>query len=154
MCRLLNQRLGCCGGMGGGAKGEAQGSVKPLFMYTKNRTFSDKCFLKETHFFSSLSKSSTRKWPCTESWSFLLGTSRSAAPHSGRKCTRQEPKAVKWPVRRTKNLLPSQGRRLLALFGNSYGGCMPIDIFTVARDSRDELCKLGVLANHPEIGSL
>nr|XP_011770335.1 regulator of G-protein signaling 7-binding protein isoform X1 [Macaca nemestrina] len=59
-----------------------------------------------------LSKSSTHKWPCTESWSFLLGMSPSAAPHSGRKCTRQEPKAVKWPVRHTKNWLPSQGRRL------------------------------------------
>lgn len=85
------------------------------------------CFLKEIRFFSSLSRSSTRKWPCTENWSFLLGTSRSAAPHSGRKCTRQEPKAVKWPVRHTKNLLPSQGRRLLALFGNLYTGCMNAD---------------------------
>ncbi|XP_012981814.1 regulator of G-protein signaling 7-binding protein isoform X3 [Mesocricetus auratus] len=57
-----------------------------------------------------LSKSSTHKWPCTESWSFLLGMSRSVAPHYGQKCTRQEPKAVKWPVRHTKSWLPSQGK--------------------------------------------
>lgn len=95
-----------------------------------------KCFLKETSFFSSLSKSSTRKWPCSESWSFLLGTSRSAAPHSGRKCTRQEPEAVKWPVRLTKNLQPSQGRRLLALGGYSHGMCAYWQIFWWPRPHR------------------
>lgn len=60
-----------------------------------------------------LSKSSTRKWPCTESWSFLLGTSQSAAPLCERKCTRQGPKAVKWPDRRTKSWLPSQARKMV-----------------------------------------
>lgn len=100
----------------------------PVYVH-QNRKFSDKCFVKEIRFFSSSSRSSTRKWPCTENWSFLLGMSRSAAPHSGRKCTRQEPKAVKWPVRHTKNLLPSQGRRLLALFGHLYTGCMYADSY-------------------------
>lgn len=43
MCRFLNQKLGrvCVYG------GEAQGSVKPLFMHTKIGHFSDKCFLKK-----------------------------------------------------------------------------------------------------------
>lgn len=96
----------------------AQGLVKAPVNVPETGNCDDKFFLilKETCFFSSWSKSSTHKWPCTESWSFLLGTSLSAAPHSGQKCTRQEPKAVKWPVRHTKNLLPSQGRSLLALF--------------------------------------
>lgn len=82
------------------------------------------CLVKEIGLFSSLSKSSTHKWPCTESWSFLSGTSQSVAPHYGRKCTRQEPKAVKWPVRHTKSWLPSQGRRLLTLSDNWCTRCM------------------------------
>ena len=80
--------------------------------------------VKEIGLFSSLSKSSTHKWPCTESLSFPSGTSQSVAPHYGRKCTRQEPKAVKWPVRHTKSWLPSQGRRLLTLSDNSCTRCM------------------------------
>ncbi|XP_055277974.1 regulator of G-protein signaling 7-binding protein isoform X3 [Moschus berezovskii] len=73
----------------------------------------------------SLCKSSTRKWPCTENWSFPLGTSRSAAPLSGRKCTRQEPKAVKWPARHTKNLLPSRGRSLFGVICPEDGEIHP-----------------------------
>lgn len=67
-------------------------------------------------FVSSLSRISTPRWPCTVSWSFPLGTSRSVVHLYVLKCKGLEPKVARLPTRPTKSSQPSPGRKSFHFF--------------------------------------